>query len=50
MDGIFTEFMIDELENLLGDLKAGLQPSNIVLYEKVTQELRKQHDRKEVAR
>lgn len=45
MDGKFSSFAIDELEALLADMKAGLQPSNVVLSEVVTRELRKQYDR-----
>lgn len=45
MDGKFSNFAIEELETLLSDMKAGLQPSNIVLSEVVTRELRRQYDR-----
>jgi hypothetical protein len=44
MEGMFREFVIKELRELLADIEAGLLPSNIVLHERVTAELRKQYD------
>lgn len=50
MDGKFSSYVIAELRELLSDMEAGLQPSNIVLSEIVTQELRKQYERGEHTR
>lgn len=49
MDPKFPDFVLDELRTLLMEMGAALQPSNIVLHEKVTAELRKQYDRQNAA-
>ena len=45
MDPRFPNFMIDELKELVSDLENALQPSNGVLYETVTIELRRQYEK-----
>jgi hypothetical protein len=44
MDPKFPDFMLGELNTLVTELESAQQPSNIVLYEKVMHELRKQYD------
>ena len=45
MDPKFPAYMILELEQLLSDLRAGLQPANVALSECVTAHIRKDYDR-----
>lgn len=49
MEPGFYDFVDAELDALLGDIRAGLQPSNIALQEAVFHECRKQYDRKKRA-
>jgi hypothetical protein len=43
MEGKFIQFVIEQLETLADDLRAGIQPSNLILHTVVMAELRKQY-------
>lgn len=42
----FDRFLLEEVRTLLSELEAGNQPSNIVLHEKVVNELFRQFERR----
>ena len=50
MDPRFHDYVIDQLETLLSDMRAGLQPSNIAFAENVIARLRKDYDQEYPAR